>query len=258
MRDVIVHYHIFKNAGTSIDRCLEGSYGPRWQNFDVDEDWANITTDELAAHLLAHPYLVALSSHQARWPEPSGPDLHAHPIVFLRHPLDRVGSMYAFAVHRDEEFARGRDLGAYVDALLDPAAGFVARSAQTLYLSDDDALTKPPGPATEVSDTHLRQARRRLEALPVVGLVERFDESVDALGRWLVPTFPDLVLVPRRDNASQWRPAALEERLAALRAELGESRYRRVEAANAADIELWEAAGRLFEERWAGRRSAMP
>jgi hypothetical protein len=138
MRDVIVHYHIFKNAGSSIDACLSDSFGARYHNFDIHEDWANITSNDLYEHLLENPDLRAMSSHQARWPEPSRQDLRAHPIVFVRHPIDRIGSMYSFAVRRHEAFAEGKTLAQYVDQLLDPDSGFVARSAQTLFLSDDE------------------------------------------------------------------------------------------------------------------------
>ena len=169
MRDVIVHYHIFKNAGSSIDACLANSFGPRWHNYDIDEDWANITSDDLRQHLAEHPDLRAISSHQARSPDPSGGDLRAHPIVFVRHPIDRVGSMYSFAVSRGEEFAADRTFAQYVDQLLAPETGFVARSAQTLYLSDDDHLTKPPGPATEVSDAHFEEALSAWNVSPVSG-----------------------------------------------------------------------------------------
>ncbi len=249
MRDVIVHYHIFKNAGTSIDACLANSFGPRWHNYDIDEDWANITSEDLGRHLAEHPDLRAISSHQARWPEPSGGDLRAHPIVFLRHPIDRVGSMYSFAVSRGEAFAEGKTFAQYVDQLLSPETGFVARSAQTLYLSDDDHLTKPPGPATEVSDAHFEEALSRLERLPSFGIVERFDASLGFLTRHLNPYFPELALWSRRENASLDRQPSMTDRLREIRDELGDSRYRRLVDANEADLDLWSRAGHIFDAK---------
>jgi hypothetical protein len=29
-RKVVIHYHLFKNAGTSVDRMLKEIYGERW------------------------------------------------------------------------------------------------------------------------------------------------------------------------------------------------------------------------------------
>ena len=249
MRDVIVHYHIYKNAGTSIDACLAHSFGPQWHNFDVHADWANITSDDLYEHLLENPGLRAMSSHQARWPEPTRHDLRAHPIVFLRHPIDRIGSMYSFAIGRGEAFAQGKTLAQYVDQLLEPETGFVARSAQTLFLSDDEHLTKPPGPATEVTGAHFSQAVARLERLSGFGIVERFIESITLLARILMPTFPDLVLVQRRDNASFNRHKSLADRLHGIREMLGESRYRRLLEANEADMELWQRGDRIFDAK---------
>jgi len=249
MRDVIVHYHIFKNVGISIDACLSNSFGPGWHNYDVHEDWANITSDQLYEHLTEYPGLRALSSHQARWPEPTRHALQAHPIVFLRHPIDRIGSMYSFAIYRGEPFAEGKTFAQYVDQLLEPATGFVARSAQTLFLSDDEHLTKPPGRATEVSTAHFTQAVSRLESLSAFGMVERFSESVALLARLLTPAFPDLVLVPRHQNLSLGRQENLADRLSGIRDTLGESRYRRLLNANEADMELWRQGDRIFDAK---------
>lgn len=73
MRHVLLHYHIFKNAGSSVDAALAGCFGPAWSSYDADPVWTNITTGDLFAYLREHESLRALSSHQARWPEPLDP-----------------------------------------------------------------------------------------------------------------------------------------------------------------------------------------
>lgn len=258
VRNVIVHYHIFKNAGTSIDTCLDRSFSLHWDKYDVDEDWANISSIALYEQLLRYPHLRAISSHQARWPEPSFDDLQAHPIVFVRHPIDRVGSMYAFAVRREEGFVEGASFARYVDKLLAPETGFVVRSAQTLLLSDDDHLIKPPGPATTVTPAHFGQAIGRLQDLAAFGLVEHFGSSLALIGRHLRPLFPELRLEECRENASAGRAAALEDRLWAIRRELGRRRYASLLDANAADIELWNRANELFQTKWTRVASLVP
>ena len=250
MRNVVLHYHMFKNAGTSIDACLADSFGDAWHNFDRDEEWTNLTTADLYEHLTENPHLLALSSHQARWPEPWREDLRVHPIVLVRHPIDRVGSLHSFATRRGEPEAKGTTLAQYVDRVLEPEAGFVARSFQTLFLSDDEHLTQwPEGPTTEASGTHLNQAMARLEQLPTFGMVERFDETIALLGHQLAPHFPDLALVVRHENVSPGRDPVLADRIDQIRSALGRRRYRRLLDANEFDMELWSRAERMFDQK---------
>ena len=250
MRNVIVHYHIFENAGSSIDVCLAESFGDGWHNFDAHEQWTNITSKDLSEHLAKNPRLRAMSSHQARWPEPTGEDLRVHPIVFLRDPIDRIGSMYSFAARRGDLGADETTLARYVDRLLEPQGGIVGRSFQTLFLSDDDQLTQhPDGPNTQASTEHFNQAVSRLDRLLGFGMVERFEESIALFVRQLTPFFPDLTFVSRRENVSAGRDPTLKGRIDHMRSALGRRRYRRLLAANEADMELLILARRMFDER---------
>ena len=257
MRDVILHYHIFKNAGTSIDSSLSASFGNRWLSFDRDPIWTNITSQQLFEFIEDHPDLRALSSHQSRWPAPAGARLRVYPLVLLRHPIDRIHSIYTYGVRVGDATAAGRTFPEYVDWLLGPDGSIVARSFQTLFLSDDDHLRQPPDDVpTEATPAHFESARRRLDTLEVFGIVERFEESLAVFGHWLAPAFPDLVLEPHRENVSHDRAVSLESRLSLLGEELGRRRTRRVMRVNEADLELWQYAMDRFEERLAGHLAA--
>src|SRR5687767_12265527 len=94
-RRVIIHYHIFKNAGTSVDRMLQESFGEAWASWDTENRDGKISPSELEAFLLDRPHLAALSSHQIVPPLPSR-ELDVFPIVFVRHPIDRAHSAYLF------------------------------------------------------------------------------------------------------------------------------------------------------------------
>lgn len=64
MRPVILHYHLFKNAGTSIDACLEQSFGHLWRNIDSPLGHT-ICAQQISDYLHSSPELKALSSHDA-------------------------------------------------------------------------------------------------------------------------------------------------------------------------------------------------
>ncbi|MCB1754984.1 MAG: hypothetical protein KDJ38_05655, partial [Gammaproteobacteria bacterium] len=84
-RNIIVHYHLFKNAGTSIDKMLKNSFGDAWENYDLPAAGARISPDSLQQYIEENPHLQASSSHQIVPPLPTG-DLNVFPIVFLRDP----------------------------------------------------------------------------------------------------------------------------------------------------------------------------
>ena len=94
-RKVIIHYHIFKNAGTSIDRMLKESFSERWANYDKPEPTSKISPAELEEFILDNPDLMAVSSHHAVPPLPDK-HLEVYPIILLRHPIDRAYSAYLF------------------------------------------------------------------------------------------------------------------------------------------------------------------
>src|SRR5688572_13631090 len=97
MRTVVVHYHTFKNAGTSLDRLLELNYGRRWGTLEGPVARRRLEPEALRAHLEAHPEIEALSSHTALMnPAVADADLQLFPLVLLRNPLDRIRSAYNF------------------------------------------------------------------------------------------------------------------------------------------------------------------
>ena len=239
-RDVIVHYHIFKNAGTSIDASLQASFGARWLSYDRSADWVNVTEADLVGLIGSGAGLRAVSSHQLRWPHPVTARLRTYPIVFLRHPIDRVGSIYSYLRRIGDPRIAGRSLGETVDWLLGPQGNIVAESFQTLFLSDDTELVATDSARTRVSTRHFDEAARRLGTLPVVGVVERFDGSVRRLNAWLGPVFPELRLAGVRHNSSRDTSRTLQERLRDMADVLGGDRYARLVRANEADLELYE------------------
>ena len=104
-RNVIVHHHIFKNAGTTFERVLDENYGDKHLSFDGPFTFSHISQDQLAAIIERHPSHVAFSSHQIHLPAPSSLSFRAIPVVFVRHPLLRIRSVFLFEernAHNDD------------------------------------------------------------------------------------------------------------------------------------------------------------
>jgi len=68
-RSVVLHYHLFKNAGSSVDEMLRQNFPGRW----ITQEF-NLPPGERAQALLAfvqqNPQVDAISSHSALLPVP--------------------------------------------------------------------------------------------------------------------------------------------------------------------------------------------
>lgn len=237
-RTIIVHYHLFKNAGTSVDAMLKHNFGSSWVNREFAWPNGGSNTAEVSAFLQDHPHIRVLSSHTALLPLPQLDDAEIFPILFLRHPLDRLKSAYLF--HRDPsldgyepQLAKQFDFGGYARALLDTRGNRSARNFHAHRL----AFNEDPDNGPEID-----RALRTLAALPFVGLVEAYDESIGRLYKLLSAHYPNLVPLITHENVTRPQTASLEERLAGIAEELGPELYAELNEANADDLRLFEEA----------------
>ena len=51
----VVHYHIYKNSGTSFEQVLDDNYGDRHLKIDGPFAFSHITQDQLANIIEQHP-----------------------------------------------------------------------------------------------------------------------------------------------------------------------------------------------------------
>ena len=236
LRHVILHYHLFKNAGTSLDRALRAHFKEAWH--EREGAGAGWRSADIGAFISDHPEFRVLSTHTGLFPVPVVPGVTVHPLIFLRHPLDRVRSIYDFeskqvADTEGARVARNTDLKGYVAWRVLRTGDRSIRDFQTYRL----AMALPP---TEGNESE--RARVALEQLPHVGVVECFDVSLAGFEAALAPIFPGLVLKPTKANVTQRADQTLEDRLANLRRELGDALYLQLEDANQADLALHRIA----------------
>ena len=254
-RKVIVHYHLFKNAGSSIDHILKENFGePLWQSAEFSGPTTNIPLvlggrsnfRQVEDWLAQHPQVIALSSHTAAMPLPDLPATRVFPIVMVRDPVIRLHSSYLFQRqrfasgidHRTTRLAGENDLAGYLRGLLAMERQSMARNFASVRLAGAVAGTP----------VQLRQrAFKALEVLPFVGVVERFDLSMQVLEQWLAPHFPDFRVLPAWQNPTDIASTPTPERLDSIRKAVGDGLYREILTANRIDIELHQAATRQID-----------
>jgi hypothetical protein len=249
-RPLLVHYHVYKNAGTSVEKNLSDSFGHRWAVCEGDRENILISNDDVAAFAKANPHIRAISSHKAR-PFPVSERLR--PILFLRHPIDRARSIYYFTkrdpTQVDHTLARDGSFRDYVNWWLDLPHSAL-RNYQVVHLSQASFRVADALQAVACSED-LSEATNFLHSLRFFGLVRRFEESCRGFEACYGRTFRGLKMRAIRENASTNETLGESGALKSARDELGEATYARLVEANRFDLALYETAVALFDRNLA-------
>lgn len=247
-RTIIIHNHIFKNAGSSIDWALGRNFG---QNFLDHRDDLNMRkgAEYLGPFLQENGHIVALSSHHLALPLPVVDDTELLHLMMLRHPIERVSSVYHYerkqvtastpgAIH-----ARKLGLDDYIIWRMKPDVGRTIRNFHT-------ARSLPPMRARQIiSESMEKDALNQLIETPMLGLVEKFDESMVLFEERLRPYHPAIDLSYTRQNVNQDLQHSQDDRIQAMRAVISNSTYQLLLENNASDMRLYDVCQTLLDER---------
>jgi hypothetical protein len=245
MRNVIIHYHIFKNGGTSVDKLLKQNFGDSWRSFEGSSSSSILSYEVLAEFLESNPEVRAVSSHQVRPPLPYH---FCNPIILLRHPIDRLRSVFEFVrknpTQPNSEIARTRGLRGYVDwALESPEGGrAVLRDYQVMFLSG--ASFRKNHVANRLD---LEHAKQLLKEWKVFGITRRFGESMALFNAAFKDSFPGLKLYALKANVSNPKYVSDAQEIERTKDELGEEIFSKILEKNVLDLELYEFAQKEFE-----------
>jgi hypothetical protein len=249
MRRIIIHYHIFKNAGSTVYSILKNNFGDRCGSIEGINPWDTLGSDAILKYAMENPSLKTISSHQARLPVPKCLNLVFHPLIFLRHPIDRVGSVYSF--ERREplsspslgvKIAHENDFAGYVKWRLSEGNGAVIKNFQTVHLSGRQNDMR----VAIATDNDLKDAIEKISQLPVFGIVELFDESIARMSNHLSQYFERLDVNYSVANRSMERKNTIQERLDDIKIMLGLDLYQELLLKNVLDMQLYDHALRLF------------
>nr|WP_115093345.1 sulfotransferase family 2 domain-containing protein [Synechococcus sp. UW106] len=194
MRTIILHYHLFKNAGTSIDKILKDNFGDKW----VTREFAGSNnTNQISDWILSNPDAIAFSSHTMTGPIPKIADVIIVSIMILREPVQRITSAYKFERNQNADtwgaqLAKQTTFEEYVVARLQKQGDAQCRNFQVERLA-----TLRPG-----SQPKVQRAIEALDDLTVVGIVERFETTLELLKREINKYYPDFKIQTTHANQS--------------------------------------------------------
>jgi len=233
---VIVHYHIFKNGGSTIEYILEREFSGSFATVHGCDPDTTLDAADLTRFLGQHPEIAAVSSHHLRYPKPQSPQIVFFDCCFLRDPIARLYSTYNHFRRVDADslharWARSYGPREFALRLIDEAPHLVS-DVQVTQLANAGAFTRPP----DARD--LERASGLLREMAVPGLVEIFDESLAVAEYFLRPAFPGLHLEYVAQNIGPSRQLATASPVEYWEGVWGKDLYGRLVRMNELDSEL--------------------
>jgi hypothetical protein len=259
-RRVIAHHHIFKNAGSSLDKALSDALGERWRAFDpqivtsyvddpVDGTIAKkamrpdiVGSDELEKFLNINRDVYAISTHQGRAKFPLGASFEKLELSLVRNPIGRALSMWKFNKRSerqktfDSRMLKQSDVLSFDDFIKwcvnrkgNPLAPF--SNLQVRILSGN------PTKNGRITYSDLNRAVEYVTRIGCVGIVEKFDETLEFFNARIATFIPGIKLKSHTVNTSG---AARESGDDEARQLLSKRTYELLLEANALDLALYE------------------
>jgi Sulfotransferase family len=238
-RHVIIHYHIFKNAGSTLAAALERNFGPTFASWDGNEFNAQISDAELLQFLQEHCHVLAVTSHHLRPPKPRADSFVFHDVLVLRHPVDRIRSMYDFyrsALPTDDPLtqdAKRLNQRAFFELLIERYPHLVTNS-QVNYVANQGGKIPDEGDCERACNT-VREAA-------VAGVADQFDICMAVAEHRLRKFYPGLDLSYVSENVTRGRRKGMKERLEEFEKQCGGDVYARLVQLNQLDVRLTEFA----------------
>ena len=247
-RNVIVHVHIFKNAGSSLDGALERNFKDAF--VDHREDHLIRTNEEfLKEYLQKHENIQAFSSHSVYFKPRSFNNVNLYPIYMLRHPIERIKSVYNFEKKQPATDSLGAKMAKefnfeeYVAWRMQDDVLPTIRNLQTVFLAGANHHTNH-------LDKKFGLAMETLSNSPLVGVVDRYDESMIVFEEYLRKIFPNIDLSYIRKNVTETnRKASVIEKVDAFFNNFDESMQEKIKQKNEYDLKLYTKANQLLDEK---------
>ena len=246
-RSILLHFHIFKNAGSTIEWLLEKNFPKKNLSVDGKTPGEIIQMNEICNMLKKKNSIKTVSSHQIRYPIPKNTKFNFIPILFLRHPIDRAFSIYYFKRKEIDNSigsikARSMNLSEFIKWNLDFKGYMPMKNFQVLFLSDK--ATKE-----EANEKDFEIAINRMKSSLIIGVVDRMDESLVIAESFLKQEFPEINLAYVKQNVSKERKGTMTERLKQSEEELGKNLMERLEKCNKLDMKLYHSANEEIDKR---------
>jgi hypothetical protein len=237
---------LFKNGGSTLDWILRKNFGQQFMEFHGETANSVLLAPDIERMIKDYPEHVAFSSHHFRLPLDTVKVKRVFPLLFLRHPLDRVASMF----DQERRMAdpgddwRFASLSDWIESSIRDRP-YIFCDSQVSFLARGGVYYEPP------DEFCLDDAIDELRGLPFFGLVSEYDTSVILLEEQLQRWWPDFDGAYFQQNKGT-RDHCLESRLERLASHITPSAYAALLRNNKYDLALFERARSELATRAAG------
>ena len=250
-RPLLVHYHIFKNAGTSFEWTLEQALGRRFCTYDLAAPNQILSSADIIRYVKHRPETEAVSSHQASFPAPKIRGREVLTSILIRDPIARIRSIYAFERHQEASTpgalkAKELDFKGYVEWRLSTAPAMLCN-----YQVHFCSRAKGTRNKKSLDETDLRKAIANLDQVNIVGTVERYGEWLTLAQLILCKAFPGILLSATRQNVSTERETTEAAILDDLVNDLDQTLAEHILEGNKLDMCLHQVADALLTRKLA-------
>lgn len=243
-RYLIAHVHIFKNAGSTFDSVLEKNFAKGFIDHRYDDAMIKGGSNYLKSLIAENKTLKSISSHHIYFnpKEAESNNVKIIPVYFLRHPIERIKSVYNFEKQQPKEASLGAEMAKeldfeqYVSWRMRDDVGATIRNCHTVFLSGE-------GPKANKYDEKFLFAKKNIEQTQLIGIVDRYDESMVVFEEYLKHYFPNIDLSYTRKNVTDKNiELSCNEKASRLLSGLSEDLQKLVLEKNDYDLKLYEFA----------------
>jgi hypothetical protein len=233
----IFHFHFYKNAGSSFDYILRQNFENQW----AEKEFTNLynNSEDVVNWVKTSTELKCFSSHTARLDIINDSELDIFPVLFVRHPIDRIASVYKYekiqtSNQPEHVLARNCSMREYIQARLLIEGDAQCRNFHIKRFAEVFRFE-----ATKQSP--FDKACRAISCLPFIGIVEKFKDSLNILSSTLQSEgFNNLNFLEVRENSNSSGDKNLVTRLQEIESELGKDFYEYLNEINKDDLLIYE------------------
>lgn len=249
VRNIILHAHIFKNAGSTFDWSLERNFSAGFVDHRDDIKMINGKLNYLRRFLEDNPDTVAVSSHRVHFRVQDVDGFRFFPVYFLRDPIERVRSVYNFEKKQTGVDTKGSRMAKelsfkdFIEWYMRPDSPATIRNSQTIYCA---------GTGLQETAKSIDLALEFIKHNRMTGIVDMYDETMVLFEEFLRDQFPAIDLSYVIRNVTQDRTdISTDEKRAKILDELGEV-GETLMTHNQNDITLYKRGKELLQQRVAG------
>ena len=231
----LIHFHLFKNGGSTFDSILKTNFGDQFSEFHGPNSDSSLFESDILNFVSSYPHIKAVSSHHFRFPvnTDSLSNIKLFPVVFIRHPVDRIYSIYAHEQRVADNGHGKQDFKSWLACALDERP-YLCRDAQTCFFADGGTYYEVPDVCA------YERAKVLLDTLEFCGVVNAFNLSMAALEDLLSKKGLKIDASYQTKNITPDRHHNLSVRLEEICTQAGNDLFDRLLVNNLYDLQLYD------------------